>query len=182
MVNQNLEEGVHEEDAVRQDTAAVQQHGLQQQETKPVIGLSLSIRCFDKHLSWNFPPSVRYVRGKTVSDIKPSIKSRLENACQFELLVVSSPWCCLTHSVLLKNKHYRPSDHYVEFKQPIYTTIASLLACFLPHNNCVKMNATFRLLAQTGEPLIFDVAGGIMYVVICVAGRESVGKGGLRVK
>lgn len=128
------------------------------------------------------PPSVRCVRGKTVSDIKPSIKSRLENARQFELLVVSSPWCCLTHSVLLKNKHYRPSDHYVEFKQPIYTTIASLLACFLPHNNCVKMNATFRLLAQTGEPLIFDVAGGIMYVVICVAGRESVGKGGLRVK
>lgn len=51
MVNQNLEEGVHEEYAVRQDTAAVQQHGLQQQETKPVIGLSLSIRCFDKHLS-----------------------------------------------------------------------------------------------------------------------------------
>lgn len=51
VVNHNLEEGVHEEDAVRQDTAAVQQHRLQQQETKPIIRPSLSIRCIDKHLS-----------------------------------------------------------------------------------------------------------------------------------
>lgn len=91
VVNHNLEEGVHEEDAVRQDTAAVQQHGLQQQETKPVIRPSLSIRCFDKH----FPrtsPFWSQCQGKKVSDIKPSIKSRLEiHTHRFELRFVSSP-------------------------------------------------------------------------------------------
>lgn len=43
VVNHNLEESVHEEDAVRQDTAAIQQHRLQQQETKPIIRLSVTV-------------------------------------------------------------------------------------------------------------------------------------------
>lgn len=72
VVNQNLEESVHEEDAVGQDTAAVQQHRLQQQETKAFTGLSLSIRCFDKHLSWKLSCFWSQRQGKNT---EPSIKA-----------------------------------------------------------------------------------------------------------